>query len=141
MPTMTELMQPLSEPIMIRPIKHEADYQAALTEIAELMDHVEPNTPDGDRFDLLVSLVEAYEETHYPMGTLSDPITMIEFVMEQQGLTRKDLEQYIGPRQRVWDIMERRRPLSLTMIRRLEQGLHIPAGLLIHEYPLADQAA
>lgn len=138
---MTELMQQLSEPITIRPIKHEADYRAALAEIDALMGRVRPNTPEGDRFDLLVSLVEAYEDLHYPLGDRSDPITILEFVMQQQGLTRKDLEPYIGPRQRVWDIMERRRPLSLAMIRRLERDLHIPATLLIQEYPLADQAA
>ncbi|MEZ4619223.1 MAG: hypothetical protein R2867_27440 [Caldilineaceae bacterium] len=120
----------------IRPIKNEVDYRAALAEIEELMGTIEPNTPDGDRFDLLVDLVERYEDAHYPMGEQSDPITLLEFVMEQQGLTRKDLEPYLGPRQRVWDIMERRRPLSLAMIRRLEKGLHIPATLLIQEYPL-----
>jgi HTH-type transcriptional regulator/antitoxin HigA len=73
------------------------------------------------------------------MGEQSDPITLLEFVMAQQGLTRKDLEPYLGPRQRLWDIIERRRPLSLAMIR-LEKGLHLPATLLIQEYPLLDQA-
>lgn len=133
---MAELMPHLSDPMTIRPIKNEVDYRAALAEIEELMGTIEPNRPDGDRFDLLVDLVERYEDAHYPMGEQSDPITLLEFVMEQQGLTCKDLEPYLGPRQRVWDIMERRRPLSLAMIRRLEKGLHIPATLLIQEYPL-----
>ena len=131
----------LSEPIVIRPIKSAADYAAALAEIEQMMGNVAPDTPEGDRFDLLVNLVEAYENAHHPMGETSDPISLLAFVMEQQGMTRKDLEPYIGPRQRVWDIMERRRPLSLAMIRRLERGLHIPASLLICEYELALDAA
>ncbi len=133
---MTELMPLLSDPMTIRPIKNEVDYQAALAEIERFMGNVEPGTSEGNRFDLLVDLVERYEDVHYPMGEQSDPITLLEFVVEQQGLTRKDLESYLGPRRRVWDIMERRRPLSLAMIRRLEKGLHIPATLLIQEYPL-----
>jgi HTH-type transcriptional regulator / antitoxin HigA len=136
MPSMIELMQQLSEPITIRPVKSEADYVAALAEIEQLMGSVEPNTPEGDKFELLVTLVEIYENTHYPMGETSDPISMLEFVMEQRGMARKDLEPFIGPRQRVWEIMERRRPLSLAMIRRLEKGLNIPASLLVQEYPL-----
>lgn len=138
MQNMTKLMQQLSEPLTIRPVKTEADYEAALAEIAQLMGNVKPGTPDWDRLDILVSLVQAYEDIHYPMGATSDPISLIEFVMDQQGLTRKDLESYIGPRQRVWDIMERRRPLSLAMMRRLEKGLNIPANILLQEYELAD---
>lgn len=135
---MTKLMQPLSEPIVIRPICSEADYEAALAEVEQLMGKIKPDTPDGNKFDLLVTLVEAYEDQHYPMGETSDPISMIEFIMDQQGLTRKDLEPYIGPRQRVWEIMERRRRLTLPMIRRLEAGLKIPAEVLIREYELAE---
>lgn len=126
----------LSVPIIIRPIKTEADYEAALAEVEQMMVNIEPDTPESDKFDLLVNLIEAYEDVHYPMGETSDPISIIEFVMDQQGLSRKDLEPYIGPRQRVWDIMERRRPLSLAMIRRLADGLHIPADLLLPEYQL-----
>ncbi len=107
-----------------------------LVEVEQMMGNVAPGTPEGDRFDLLVTLVNVYEDVHYPLETTADPISMIEFVMEQQGLTRRDLQPFIGPRQRVWDVMERRRPLSLSMIRRLEQGLHIPAGLLVQEYEL-----
>ena len=76
-----------------------------------------------------------------PMGEDSNPISLIEFALDQQNLSLKDLEPFIGPRQRVWDVMERRRPLSLPMIRRLEKGLHIPAQLLIQEYPLLKTAA
>ena len=135
--TTTALMQPLSEPITIRPINSEADYEAALAEIEQMMGKVKPHTPDGNKFDLLVTLVEAYEDQHYPMGESADPISAIEFIMDQQGLTRKDLEPYIGPRQRVWEIMERRRRLTRPMIRRLEAGLGIPAEFLIQEYALA----
>lgn len=138
---MTTSMPKLSEPIHIRPIKTEADYEAALAEISELMGTVAPNTPGGDKLELLVTLVEAYEDTTFPMGESSDPITLIKFVLDQQSLSLKDLEPFIGPRQRVWDVMERRRPLSLAMIRRLEKGLHIPAHLLIQEYPLQRAAA
>ena len=136
MQTMTRSMPQLSEPVLVRPVKTEDDYNAALAELERMMGNVDPDTPEGDRFDLLVTLIEAYENAHYPMGETSDPISVIEFVMEQQGLTRKDLQPYIGPRQRVWDIMERRRPLSLAMIRRLEKSLQIPADLLIQEYEL-----
>lgn len=138
---MTALTPQLSDPIPVRPLKSDADYQAALAEIEEMLGNAEPDTPQGDKLELLITLVEAYENQHYPMGESSDPVSLIEFVMEQQGLTRKDLETYIGPRQRVWDILERRRPLSLSMIRRLEKGLHIPAHLLIREYPLLQSAA
>ncbi len=133
---MTRSTPILSEPILVRPIKTEADYVAVLVEVEQMMGNVAPGTPEGDRFDLLVTLVNVYEDVHYPLETTADPISMIEFVMEQQGLTRRDLQPFIGPRQRVWDVMERRRPLSLSMIRRLEQGLHIPAGLLVQEYEL-----
>lgn len=138
---MTASTLQLSELIAVRPLKSEADYLAALDEIEGLLGVAEPGTPTGDKLELLITLVETYENQHYPLGESSDPVSLIEFVMEQQGLSRKDLEAYIGPRQRVWDILERRRPLSLAMIRRLEKGLHIPAHLLIREYPLLRGAA
>jgi HTH-type transcriptional regulator/antitoxin HigA len=138
---MIELTQQLSEPILIRPIKSEADYVAALAEIDQMMGAIEPNTPEGDKFELLVTLVEVYENTHYPMGETSDLVSLLEFILEQRGMTRKDLEPYIGPRQRVWEVMERRRPLSLAMIRRLEKELGIPATLLVQEYSLQGEAA
>jgi len=139
MQNMIKSMQKLSEPILVRPIKTEADYKATLAEIEQMMGKVEPNTPEGDKFELLVTLVEAYEKQHYPLGETSDPISMIEFMIDQQGLTRKDLERYIGPRQRVWEVMEKRRRLTLPMIRQLEAGLGIPAELLIQDYVLSKQ--
>ena len=136
MQNMIALMQQRSNPVTVWPIRTEADYEAALAEIDRLFD-AKPNTTEDERLEVLITLVEAYEDQHYPMGETSDPISMIEHVMDQQGLTRKDLEPYIGPRQRVWEIMERRRRLTLPMIRRLEAGLGIPAEFLIQEYALA----
>lgn len=137
---MTVLTQQRSKPVTVWPIRTEADYEAALSEIDQLF-NARPNTREDERLEVLITLVEAYEDEHYPMGGTADPISMIEHVMDQQGLTRKDLEPYIGPRQRVWEIMERRRRLTLPMIRRLEAGLKIPAELLIQEYELAQGAA
>lgn len=136
MQTMTVLMQPLSEPITVRPLVTEADYEAALAQLDQMIGKVEPGTPAGRQYELLASLVEAYEAEHYAIEASADPIAMIEFVLEARGLTRKDLEPYIGTRQRVWDIMEKRRRLTLPMIRRLEKGLKIPAEVLIQEYEL-----
>jgi HTH-type transcriptional regulator / antitoxin HigA len=133
---MTALMQQRSKSITVWPIRTEADYEATLVEIDRLF-NAKPNTPEDERLEVLITLVEAYEDEHYPMGGTSDPISMIEHVMEAQGLTRKDLEPYIGPRQRVWEIMEKRRQLTLAMIRRLEAGLGIPAEVLIRKYELA----
>lgn len=132
---MTKSMQQLSEPVLVRPIRTEADYEAALSEI-ELLFDAQPDTPEDARLEILVTLVEAYEDENYPIGP-SNPIAMIEHVLDSQGLTRKDLEEYIGPRQRVWEVMEKRRRLTLAMIRRLESGLNIPAVILIQPYELA----
>ena len=133
-------MQPLSEPVMVRPILNEADYEIALAEIDELMGNVEPGTSDYSRLEILSRLVEDYEDNHFPMQ-MPDPIAMIEFVLEARGLTRKDLELYIGPRQRVWEIMEKHRRLTLPMIRNLESALGIPASVLIQDYDLRRSAA
>lgn len=135
MRNMTELTQQQSNIVWVRPIHTDADYRAALKEIEQLFD-AEPGTPDDARLEVLLTLVEAYEEAHYPMG-IPDPIAMIEHVMDAQNLTRADLEPYIGPRQRVWEIMEKRRRLTLAMIRRLSEGLQIPPEVLIQEYELA----
>ena len=116
----------------IRPIKTEADYQAALEEIERLFDAA-PDTPEGDRLEVLVTLVEAYEEKHYTIP-LPDPIEAIQYYMESRGLTRRDLEAYIGSRGRVSEILNRKRPLSIEMIRRLHAGLGIPAEVLIQPY-------
>jgi len=116
----------------IRPIKTEADYEAALAEIERLFE-AEPDTPEGDRLEILTTLVEAYEEVHYPIP-YPDPIEAIRYYMESRGLVRRDLEPYIGSRARVSEILNRRRPLSLTMIRQLNKGLGIPAEVLIKPY-------
>jgi len=118
----------------IKPIKTESDYQAALAEIERLMG-AEPNTPEGDKLDVLTTLVEAYEEKHYPIDP-PDPIEAIIHEMESQGLTRKDLERYLGNRARVSEILNRKRSLSLRMIRNLQKGLGISAEILINPYPL-----
>ena len=134
------LTQQLSDPITIRPIKSAADYEDALAELDQMIGHVEPGTSEGNRYELLASMVEAYEDTHYAIAPSADPIAMIEFVLDARDLSRKDLEPYIGTRQRVWDIMERRRRLTLPMIHRLSEGLNIPVDVLIQEYVLAQSA-
>lgn len=113
----------------IHPIRTEKDHDAALARIDKLMD-AQPGTPESDELDVLVTLVEAYEARHFPVGT-PDPIDALVFRMEQQGLTRKDLEHYIGHSGRVAEVLNRRRSLSLNMIRRLHQGLGIPLESLI----------
>lgn len=115
----------------IRPIRTEADYKAALKEASRLMEHdPEPGTPEGDRLDVLTTLVQAYEAKHYPID-LPDPIEAIKFRMEQAGLTAKDLEPMIGQRNRVYEILNRKRSLTLPMIWKLHQQLGIPAESLI----------
>jgi HTH-type transcriptional regulator/antitoxin HigA len=116
----------------IRPIKTETDYQAALEEIECLFDAA-PDTPEGDRLEVLTTLVEAYEDKHYPIP-LPDPIEAIKYYMESRGLSRRDLEPYIGNRGRVSEILNRRRPLSIEMIRQLHVGLGISAEVLIQPY-------
>jgi HTH-type transcriptional regulator / antitoxin HigA len=117
--------------VIIKPIKTQRDYQRTLKEIDKLMD-AKPNTPDGDRLDLLATLVSAWEERHFPIDP-PDPVSAILFVMEQRGLSRRDLEPFIGSRARVAEILGRKRPLTLPMIRRLHAGLGIPADVLIGE--------
>lgn len=116
----------------IRPIKTEADYQAALEEIERLFGAV-PDTLEGDRLEVLTTLVEAYEDKHYAIP-LPDPIEAIKYYMESRGLTRRDLESYIGNRGRVSEVLNRRRPLTIEMIRQLHAGLGIPAEVLIQPY-------
>lgn len=115
----------------IRPIRTEADYKASLKEASRLMEH-DPDigTPDGDRLDVLTTLIQAYEARHYPID-LPDPIEAIKFRMEQAGLTAKDLEPMIGQRNRVYEILNRKRSLTLPMIWKLHQQLGIPAESLI----------
>lgn len=115
----------------IKPIRTKADYKAALKEIESLMGE-EGNTPEGERLDVLVTLVEAYEEKHFPMD-LPDPIEAIKFTMEQKGLTVKDLVPMIGRLNRVYEVLSRRRPLTIAMIQRLHSDLGIPAESLIKQ--------
>jgi HTH-type transcriptional regulator/antitoxin HigA len=113
----------------LRPIRSEADHVAALDEIERLWGAA-AGTPEGDRLDVLATLVEAYEERHHPMDP-PDPIEAILFRMEAQGLTRKDLEPFIGSRARVSEVLNRQRSLSIEMIRCLHDGLGISAEVLI----------
>lgn len=113
----------------IKPIRTEADYEAALAEVERLWGS-EPGTPDGDRFEVLFTLVEAYEEKQYPILP-PDPVEAIKYYMDSRGLDRRDLEQYIGPSGRVSEVLSRKRPLTLAMIRKLNAGLGIPAEVLI----------
>ena len=122
----------------IHPIKTEADYQAALAEIERLFDAA-PNTPAGDRLDVLTTLAEAYEEQHYSIPA-PDPVEAITYHMESRGLSRRDLEPYLGSRARVAEVLNRKRPLSLDMIRRLHTGLGVGAEILIQPYALAIRA-
>jgi HTH-type transcriptional regulator/antitoxin HigA len=115
----------------IKPIKTKADYKAALKAVESLMD-ARVNTPDGDRLDVLVTLIEAYERKHFPMD-LPDAVEAIKFRMEQQGLTVKDLEPLIGRSNRVYEILNRKRGLTLAMIQKLHLGLGIPAESLLKQ--------
>src|SRR5271169_4502907 len=105
----------------LKPIRNEADHEAALAEVERLWG-AKSGTPKGDRLDVLVTLIEVYEEKHHPIDA-PDPVQAIEFRMEQMGLTRKDLEPLIGKRWRVSEVLNKKRPLSLTMIRRLNEKL------------------
>lgn len=118
----------------IKPIKSERDYRRVLKEIDALMD-AKAKTAAGDRLDVLVTLAEAWEQKHYPISA-PDPVDAIQFAMEQRGLSRRDLEAYIGSRARVAEILNRKRSLTLSMIRKLHSGLGIPAEVLIRENSL-----
>ncbi|MFO1420502.1 MAG: transcriptional regulator [Candidatus Competibacteraceae bacterium] len=122
----------------LKPIRTETDYRAALAEIERLWE-APGGSPEADRLEILVILVEAYEKAHFPIEA-PDPVAFIEYIMDSRGLTRKDLEPYIGPRGRVADILNRTRPLTMTMIRRLASGLNLPVEALIQPYPLRESA-
>lgn len=115
--------------MQIRPIRNEQDHDAAISRIAKLM-NAKPDSAEGDELDVLATLVDAYEAKHFPID-VPDPVTAIQFRMEQQGLTRKDLEPMIGSRARVSEVMTRKRGLTLTMVRRVRSGLGISADLLV----------
>lgn len=114
---------------IIKPIKTETEYQAALQEIDQLFD-VAPNTPEEDRLELLTILVETYEAEHYPILP-PDPIDAILHVMDAYQLSEQDLEEYIGSQKQVSEILSRKKPLTLAMIRKLHDKLGIPAEILI----------
>lgn len=113
----------------IKPIKTQRDYRQTLKAVESLMG-ARRNTPEGDRLDVLVTLVEAWERRHFPID-LPDPVEAIKFHMDQNGLEPRDLIPFIGSRNRVHEVLNRRRPLTLQMIRRLHKGLGIPAESLI----------
>ncbi len=117
----------------IRPIRTNADYKATLKEVSALMES-DPDlgTPAGDRLDILVTLVQAYEAKYLPIDA-PDPVEAIKFRMDQSGLSVKDLEPIIGKSNLVYEVLSRKRPLTLAMIRRLHKSLGIPADVLIAE--------
>jgi HTH-type transcriptional regulator/antitoxin HigA len=119
----------------VHPIRSEADYDSALGEVSPLWG-AQIGTADGDRLDVLLVLIDDYESKHHPIGP-PDPVDAIKFRMEQLNLTRKDLEPLIGPRGRVAEVLNHRRPLSLAMIRSLHHKLHIPLESLIGSAALA----
>jgi HTH-type transcriptional regulator/antitoxin HigA len=118
----------------IRPIRTKADYRAALQEVERLWG-ADPGTPDGDVVDVLTTLIEAYEAEHFPIAA-PDPIAAIEFMMEQKGMSRRDLEAAIGSRGRVSEVLTRRRPLTLPMVRALSSLLGIPTDVLAQPYQI-----
>jgi HTH-type transcriptional regulator / antitoxin HigA len=113
----------------LKPIRTESDHERAMAEVERLWG-AKSGTPEGDRLDVLVTLIEAYEKEVYPFDP-PDPIEAIQFRMEQLGLSRKDLEPFIGSRARVAEVMNRKRGLSIDMIRRLNEGLGISGDILI----------
>lgn len=115
----------------IKPIRTKKDYEVALKEIERLMG-AKRNSPKGDRLDVLVTLVEAYEAKHFPLA-LPDPVEAIKLVMEQRNLSVKDLVPYIGQPNRVYEVLNRKRPLTMAMAWKLHQGLGIPAESLIKQ--------
>jgi HTH-type transcriptional regulator/antitoxin HigA len=117
----------------VRPIHNEADYKAALNAASLYFDNEpEPGSEDADQFEILLTLIQAWESKHFPVE-LPDPIEAIKFRMEQSGLAIKDLEPMIGKSNRVYEVLNRKRPLTLAMIRRLHRGLGIPAEVLVAE--------
>ena len=119
----------------IKPIRNEADYDAALEAIDGLMGAA-PETPDGDALEVLVTIVEAYEAERWPMEA-PDPVSMIEHAMEARGFRQRDLATLIGSQPRASEILNRRRPLTLPMIRALSREWKLPADMLVGEYDLA----
>ena len=117
---------------MIKPIYDEEDYQQALRRV-EARWGAKQYTPEGDELDVLLVLIQSYEDKHHAMPA-SDPVEAIKFRMDQRNLSRKDLEVYLGAKSRVGDILNRKRHLTMRQIINLHKGLHIPYGNLIEEY-------
>jgi HTH-type transcriptional regulator/antitoxin HigA len=115
--------------MLVKPIRNDADLSAAFGRL-NLIFQAAAGTHEADEMEVLVTLIEAYENRHYPVGP-ADPIDAIKFRMEQQGLTPRDLEPYIGPSGRVSEVLNGKRPLSLRMVKRLHEGLHIPYESLL----------
>lgn len=113
----------------IKPIRNDDDLRAALRRLDAVF-QAKVGTPEADEMEVLVTLIEAYENKHYPISP-PDPVEAIKFRMEQQGLTVRDLEAYIGPSGRVSEVLNRKRPLSLRMVKRLHDGLRIPYESLL----------
>lgn len=113
----------------IKPIRNDADLHAAFQRL-EVVFQAQEGTSESDEMEILVTLIEAYENKHFPMG-VADPVEAIKFRMEQQGLTQKDLEPFIGSSGRVSEVLNRKRRLSLQMIKRLHEGLRIPYESLL----------
>lgn len=129
----------MSELVAVRPIRTEQDYEAALSDVETLMT-ARAGTPEGDRLDVLSTLIEAYEAEHHAIDA-PDPVALIEFVMEQRGLDRADVGKFIGPRGRVSEVLSKKRALSLPMIRKLQIGLGLPASVLVRPYRLRKRRA
>ena len=125
--------------MQIRPIKTKADHRAALKEIERLMD-AKPGTPAGDRLEVWTTLVDRYESEHDAIEP-PDPIDALLYHMETRGLTRRDLEPFLGSRARVAEVLNRRRALTIEMIRRLHEGLGMSADVLIRPYTVRGSAA
>ena len=125
--------------MQIRPIKTKADHRAALKQIERLID-ARPGTPAGDRLEVLTTLVERYESQHEPIAP-PNPVDALLYHMESRGLSRRDLEPYLGSRARVAEVLNRRRPLTIEMIRKLHGGLGISAEVLIRSYAVRRSAA
>ncbi len=123
----------------IKPIKTKRDYVAALKEIERLFD-AKPGTADGDRLEVLTALISVYEEKHHAVP-LPNPIDAIQYYMESRGLTRRDLEKYLGSRARVSEVLNRKRAITMEMVRNLHRGLGIPAEVLIQPYRTVKDAA
>ncbi len=113
-------------------IKTKSDYELALAHLETLMDDAQPRTRQEEELELFAVLVENYEREHFPIG-LPDPVEAIKFRMEQQGLTRKDLEPFIGSQSKISEVLNHKRPLSIAMIRALHKGLDIPVEVLLQQ--------